>query len=225
MKLPRSGGRCVAFSPLNRHAAAQLGEVGFMAGLDVDPAAPRLHFSPALSQQARTLLQQLCKTSGRPLITLLPARTPRYRGDLERLWQVGRGVAQRMGGTVVQLGGPYQQNGPRIERSGPAAPLAAALLGLAAVCLSDDIGWCHVAAACDAPVVAAFGRNDPHRHGPVSARAAVLWAEAADCGGCDQQQGIRCVRCVPTDKWVETAEQLAAAHWPRDRLRGLGVSH
>lgn len=224
LKLPRSGGRCVAFSPPLWHAAAQLGDSSFMAGLDVDDAAPCLHFSAALRKQARTLLGQLCAERGRPLIALLPAHDPRHSYGRDRLWQVGRRVAERIGGTVVQFGGPYlPQHGLRIERAGTSAPLAAALLRLSAVSLSDDTGWCHVAAACDAPVATVFGPNDPHRHGPVSARAAVLWASAKDCDGCDPQQRARCMRCVPIEKWVDAAEQIAAAHWPRDRLRGLGL--
>lgn len=221
--LPRSGGRCVAFSPPYAHAAARLGESGFMAGLDVDSAAPRLRLGSELSKPARSLLGQLCAERGRPLIVLLPARDPRRSYGIARLWQVGQGVSERMGGTVVQLGGPSHHEGVRVARAGTAAPLAAALLALAAVCLSDDTGWCQVAAACDAPVAAVFGPSDPHRHGPVSPRAAVLWSSTRDCVGCEPQSSSRCLRCVPMQSFVDAAEQVAAAHWPRDRLRALGI--
>lgn len=224
LQLPRSGGRCVAFSPPHAHAAVRLGESGFMAGLDVAPAAPRLRVEAALNKRARTLLGQLCAERGRPLIALLPAHDPRRSCGIERLWQVGQRLVERMGGTVVQLGGPAgPPQGVTVARAGPAAPLAAALLALAAVSVSDDTGWCQVAAACDAPVAAVFGPSDPDRHGPISPRAAVLWASAQDCVGCAPQRGTRCLRCVPLQRWVDAAEQVAAAHWPRDRLRGLGI--
>lgn len=223
--LPRQGGRCVAFSPMGRHAAAMLGDSGFMAGLDVRDAAPILQLPAALSAAARRLRGQLCAARGAPLIALLPVRDRRGQLDLESLWQAGDALAERIGGTVVQVGGPPAPagRGPRVDRAGAAAPLAAALLRLSAVSLSEDSGWCHVAAACEAPVAAVFGRSDPIRQGPVSARAAVLWADAGDCGGCDRQGRARCLRCVPRARWVAAAEQVAAEHWPRDRLRALGV--
>ncbi|MBL9008046.1 MAG: hypothetical protein JNJ46_27560 [Myxococcales bacterium] len=222
LSLRMRGGRALGFAPLDQPAAAALQDCAFMAGFDPDGSPPRLRLPKQLQAVARHRYRTLCAAAGGPLIALLPAHNPRHSYGAERLWDVGQRLAARIGGTVIQLGGPPSR-GPAVARAAQDAGLAAALLHLCAVAISDDIGWAHVAAAVGAPVATVFTRNNPLRHGPVSRHSAVLWASSSRCPHAVNKVGPLCRDCVSVEEVFVAAERVAAESWPRDRLRAWGL--
>jgi lipopolysaccharide heptosyltransferase I len=101
-------------------------------------------------------------------------------------------------------------------------PELAALLRRANLCVSNDSGPMHMAAALERPVIGIFGPTDPVWAGPYRRADAVLRAEVP-CAPCYLRQlsrcphGHVCMKDVAPRAVIERAEQILAAQSARPK--------
>jgi hypothetical protein len=186
-----------------RHLSAEWQAVARGLRLPVRDETPRLRLASGALRLGRALA---ARQPGRaPHVVLLPGRSARHAGAA-RLREIADLVCARFGGSAVEL-------------PACAPDAAAALLHMSALCLGDDVGWAHVAAAVGAPVVTLHGRSCPVRRAPASPRGAAAFTSSEPCGGCDGRGARRCLACLPAERVATLALRLAVAHWPRGTVR------
>ena len=103
----------------------------------------------------------------------------------------------------------------------PWVPLVlAAAARLASVVVGDAGGYCDIAAASAAAVVALHGRTSSARYGPTSRLSASVLARCKlpEEHHASPSRELRCLRCLGVRPVLETTEELAARRWPWDRL-------
>jgi lipopolysaccharide heptosyltransferase I len=174
------------------HAVDRYLEIEDVLGLDSKPPDFSIYLPPAAAPAAQALLDS--SGIGRePFALLVPGtiwQTKHWRP--EGFAEVGRYLASR--GLRVVLGGTPQDRelSARIAGQCPGAcDLAGrtnlaeftALVGRAAICVTNDSGSMHLAAALNRPVVSAFGPTSPLRTGPYRRPEAVVRA-GVECSPC-----------------------------------------
>ncbi|MBI5532810.1 MAG: glycosyltransferase family 9 protein [Deltaproteobacteria bacterium] len=201
------------------HECVRCVEPAQALGLDPSPLAPSLQLPSWRRREGRALARSLTRRAGGPLVALLPG------GDATDCWKTEHFRAAalelqgRIGGVALQWGGdaPIDRSIRLVERQHPC--VLAALLSQCAVCIADDNGWAHVAAAVDAPIITVHGATDPDVSGPVSRWSAAVWTTEGECESCENSTGKRrCLRCLAPGPVTDIAEKLAAERWPWDRL-------
>jgi ADP-heptose:LPS heptosyltransferase len=179
--------------------------------LPANVVRPALRLSRGAQREARAMCRSLAR--GGPLVVLAPARgwpVPSFARAFARL-------RRRIGARGVVLGRAAIDGATNLPRIDPA--VGAALLALAAVCIGDDAGWAHVAAAVGAPTVTLHGKTSPLYSGPATRHGAALFTTRGACEAC--APGKRCLSCLDPDRVADVAEDLSARRWPLDRVMRL----
>jgi len=254
------GGFHTHFAPFNRywHVARTFralagGEDGFGVGAaDLDP----LRFAPADSLFVAELLSRAGLAPGAPYAVLNPNAGSL---SLERRWprsmfaELARRLAQREGLAIVLIGSGaerrYNELVVELASSPGRAPInlagelscsqLAALLAGAAICVSNDSGPMHLAAALGTPTVGLFGPETPMMYAPVGLRTRALYRPPA-CSPCinvHDNKFVSCIHGLPqclvhitSDEVFDAATALAAGSelpayelMPRARTLGAAV--
>jgi lipopolysaccharide heptosyltransferase I len=177
---------------LDVHAVDRYLWLGPMLGLDDGP--PDFRFPIPAEAEARVDgLIERHGLGGRPLAVLVPGtlwQTKRWH--VEGFADVARHLT-RTGRAVALAGSPGERDRCRAvaARCPGARDLSgrttlsdlAALIRRAEVCVTNDSGSMHLAAALGRPVVAVFGPTDPIRVGPYGRPGDVVRADVP-CAGC-----------------------------------------
>ena len=128
----------------------------------------------------------------RPVLTVAPGSGAREKNwPAEFFLEVVHWWAAATGGAVVLLIGPVEQERGGIDAlrenclvaSGLSLAQAAALLSRSDVCLGNDSGMAHLAAALGVRTVALFGPSDPRRWAPRGNNVTLL-RRALECSPC-----------------------------------------
>ncbi len=85
------------------------------------------------------------------------------------------------------------------------------LLQRAALCICNDSGPMHIAAAVGTPVIALFGPTDPRKVGPYGAGHVVI-QKGSDCSACSRHRCVRDNACM-TAISVEEVQKVVMARW------------
>ena len=195
------------------HLCARRSEPAAACGLEVSPLAPALELTRAARREARDYLLSIAGTFGGPLIVVVAGSDPSRSWSHPSMRAAVGQLRERIGGIVVQVEGPAIHSS--IRQIPPLHPcVMAAFVALSAVCMGDDTGWAHVAAAVKAPVVTVHGRTDPDLWGPVGHGTGAAYTADCSCGS----RTRRCLVCLRPEPVVELAEKLAAERWPWDRI-------
>lgn len=210
-----AGLRSLAGGPLHRDYRAGPHQTERMArdlGLEI-VGRPRMFLKSAWLSAVQGLVPTC------PFVVLVPcAGHPAKTWPVARFVDVGRALA-RDGLQICVLGGPGEAHVlEQVARHvGTALPdtmclgQAAAVLSQAAVVISADTGFAHVAAAVGVPVVVAFGPTPPGRWGPAahqgqSVSRDLQCAPCADYGHRSCRFGHReCMTALPSDPIVAAA--------------------
>jgi len=187
------------FPARRQHASAHRIDGARTAGFDPADEAPSLRLDPAARAGARR------SARGGPLVALLAGHR---RARWPHLDEARRLVERHLGATFLV---PSPRDDPEATAS---------LLSLCAVCIADDTGWGHVAAAVGAPVVMVHGPTSPDWSGPASPDGVSLFTTRCTCPP-PRPRGARCLACLDAQRVAAVAERLAADRWPWDRLRRL----
>jgi len=210
---------------LDVHAVDRYLWLGPMLGLDDQPPDLRIHLAPDAQVQAEALLRS-CSLGERPLAVLVPGTIWETKHwHVEGFAQVGRHLASA-GFDVVVAGTSRDRD--RSQAITAVCPHAhdlcgqtsvgelAALIQKAAICITNDSGAMHVAAAVDSPVVSVFGPTNPIWIGPYGRPDAVVRA-GVSCSPCNLRR-LRdcphdhiCIQRVTAGMVIERAEQVLAA--------------
>jgi lipopolysaccharide heptosyltransferase I len=213
---------------LDVHAIDRYLWLGPLLGLDED--AP--NFDIPLPPEAQTRIEELLKKQGgwgAQLAVLVPGTIwPTKHWTVEGFAGVARHLIRR-GCTVVLAGTPGERDRCReVARLAPGTKDLcglttltdlAALLRLAAICVTNDSGSMHLAVALGRPVVSVFGPTDPLWIGPYRRPSAVVQAEVP-CSPCylrritDCPNGHTCMREVTAAPVIERIEWHFAQNLP-----------
>ncbi len=161
------------------------------------PGSPefRLRARPADREEIAGLLERHGLKAGTVWVAMnVSARWPTKRWPPEFFAATADRIRSEGLGSVVLFGGPDDRERSRavaalmrtapVDLTGATTPgLLPALLGSAALLLSNDSGPMHVATAMGTPVVAMFGPTSPIRNGPYGPRHRVLSSGVA-CSPC-----------------------------------------
>ena len=194
---------------LDHHAADRNLWLGRLLGFAPDAPDFRLYLPPdAVPATAALLLRH--GLVGRRFAVLVPGTLWQTKHwSIAGFATVGRHLAER--GLSVVLAGADRDR-PLAAAVAAACPGAidlagetslgrlAALLQQAAICVTNDSGPMHIAAALGTPVVAAFGPTNPVRTGPYGQPDAVVRA-GVPCSPCYIRRLRRCPhqhRCMTT---------------------------
>jgi heptosyltransferase-2 len=176
------------------------------------PAAESSHQSPVTSHQSLVVLA--------PGSTWATKRWP-YFAELARI------LADRF--TVAIIGGEAEQDAARTIRNEAAVEIcdatgslsllgSAALIGRAAVLVTNDSAPLHLASAMNTPTVAVFGPTVPaFGFGPLASRNAVAGLDSLACRPCHRHGPRRCplghwrcMRDLSANHVAELVEQIIA---------------
>lgn len=189
-------------------------------------------WSPPAEAQARasTLWAAWGWGEDERVIALAPGGgvNPRTRFDLKR-WPMGRyadlarRLAARAGHRVLVVGLPDEVRAFReslgawsgVETASGDLRLAGALLARARVCVANDGGLMHLAAAVGVPTVAVFGPTDPAVWGPWGPGHRVA-RHVVPCQPCYKDDGVvprcpwehRCMRDLETEVVLGTVDEV-----------------
>jgi heptosyltransferase-1 len=195
------------------HAVDRYLWLGPLLGLDDGPPDLRVPVPPVAESRVDALLD-CAGVRGRPLAVLAPGTMWETKHwHVQGFAEVGRHLAAT-GRAVVLAGSTAERDRCRaVAELCPAAldlcgrttlSELAALMGRAAVCVSNDSGTMHLAVALGRPVVSVFGPTDPVWIGPYGRPDAVVRAELP-CAPCY----LRTVRRCPNDHACMTAVTAA----------------
>jgi heptosyltransferase I len=222
----------IAVPNIDVHAVDRYLSVGAMLGLD-DGAAD---FSFPIPQEASGRIDALIDyydIAQKKLAVMAPGtvwETKEWRSD--GFAEVARHLLQK--GFAVTLVGSDRERDV-CERVAALAPGAinlagettiselAALIGRAAICVTNDSGPMHIAVALGRPVVSIFGPTDPIWAGPYHRNDAVLRADLP-CSPCYLRQlskcmhGHDCMRQVSAATVIERVEGIVARQTSRPKL-------
>ena len=206
-----------------RHAAREYLDLGAVIGA-------RERVLPPLAVGAAADAAALDARSSRglgegPFAILAPGAIygPAKRWPTERFAAVGRALLAK-GMRVVACGAPDERDlcEALAASLGPGAvslaghtdlPVQAALCARAALCVANDSGLAHLAAAVDCPTVVVFGSTSPAWTAPVGRRVRIACRPPV-CSPCFQRTcriGYRCLDAVPAAHVIERAWEVAAA--------------
>jgi lipopolysaccharide heptosyltransferase II len=183
-------------------------------GLTPISDAPTLHLSGEEIWQAEARMKQ--ERFDRPFVLFHPGARRWYKSwPPEFFSALGDRIARETEMPVVWVGGPSDIETVRRIRSGmtcPSVDLAgrmtlremAGIMKLGSVCVVNDSGPMHIAAAVGTPTVALFGLTDPARWGPRGPTHRII---SRDCPcrpfghrrECDQG-GKHCMRTISVDE-------------------------
>ncbi len=197
------------------HVAARWTRGASNAGLDPASERPALALPASARRHAQGLAHALAGRWNRPLIALLPARRPHRRWGALPMAALARTLRERLDARVF-VWPPEPVEGCLLPSAALPPTSAAALLSLTALCVGDDDGWAHVAAAVGAPTLTAHGPTCPVRSGPASALGAAVGAPPCRTGEHPRGPARRCLRCLEPTDVLDLAEQLATQRWPHD---------
>ena len=198
-----------------QHASAHAGDGARLAGLEVKGHAPALSLAPDKMAEARARVRGLAGILGGPLVAVSPDEGG---WGTDKFAALATLLKKKMGAVLIQLGGPPVPGVTPVFNWTP--EVRAAALSLSAVCVGDDTGWTHVAAAAGAPVVTVHGDTCPTRFGPATPRGVAAFNARGTCNLCIQSKAEkktrRCLDCLDPARVAGLAETLAAARWPWD---------
>ncbi|HEU4404803.1 MAG TPA: glycosyltransferase family 9 protein [Polyangiaceae bacterium] len=197
------------------HVASRWARGATNAGLARANERPALNLPAPARRQAQALAHALAGRWSRPLIAFLPARRSHRRWGAEAMGAFARMLGERLGARAF-VWPPEPIEGCLAPSASLPPTTAAALLSLCTLCVGDDDGWAHVAAAVGAPTLTVHGPTCPVRSGPASALGAALGAPPCRSTEHARPLGRRCLRCLEPAKVVELAEELASERRPRD---------
>jgi ADP-heptose:LPS heptosyltransferase len=203
------------FPRRQQHASAHRIDGGLAAGLDVSPNAPVLRLPDSLHLEARSLARKLAGRSSGPLVGLIVGE--RGGWGPERFAGVLAELVERIGARGIAIGSARIKGAVHLPDT-LSPPLRAALLRRCAVCVGDDTGWSHVAAAVGAPIAILHGATDPLQSGPASAVVESVYTSLCHHR---RRAGARCLACLSIEKVAAISERLAATRWPWDRIERL----
>jgi lipopolysaccharide heptosyltransferase II len=204
------------------HAVDRYLEISDVLGLDPGPPDFSIHLPPAAVPAAQALLKS-AGINREPFALLVPGtiwQTKHWRP--EGFAEVGRYLASR--GLCVVLGGTAQDReiSARIASLCPGTVdltgrtgLAefTALVGRAAICITNDSGSMHLAAALNRPVVSAFGPTSPLRTGPYRRPEAPVLA-GVECSPCyfrklsSCRHDHQCMKLLTADMLIDRIRRI-----------------
>jgi len=185
---------------LDVHAVDRYRWLGPILGLDEGPPDFRFPIPPAAAERVDELLRA-GGIDGRPVAVLFPGtQWETKHWPAARFAEVARHlVASGLG--VALAGSPAEEAVCREVAAGCPAAVelagkttlteSAALIARAAVCVTNDSGPMHLAAALGRPVVAVFGPTDPVWVGPYGSPESVVRA-GVPCSPCYLRRLSRC---------------------------------
>jgi glycosyl transferase family 9 (putative heptosyltransferase) len=197
------------------HLAARWARGASNAGLDPASERPALALPASARRHAQGLAHALAGRWNRPLVALLPARRPHRRWGAPAMASLARTLRKRFGARVF-VWPPEPIEGCSLPSAFLPPVSAAALLSLTALCVGDDDGWAHVAAAVGAPTLTVHGPTCPVRSGPASALGAAVGAPPCRTGEHPRGPARRCLRCLEPSDLLDLAEQLVMKRRPHD---------
>lgn len=213
----------IPLDTLDLHAIDRYLKVGDLLGFRGEPADIAFRIPQSAEDRVIALLASAGVRPEQPLVVIAPAalwETKRWRP--EGFAEVAHHCIGR-GHTVVIAGSPAERG--ECATLAAAAPGAvdvsgqtsvvelAALLKKAAVCLTNDSGPMHIAAAMGRPVVSMFGPTNPTWVGPYGQPEAVVRAGTA-CSPCYLRDYQRCGfdhACMRNIRAADVAERIEAA--------------
>lgn len=170
-------------------------------GCGIEDRRPFFHLSGDDRERGRSLLAAAGVRDDMNLIALHPGASKAPRGwHPERFAALGRRLAERLSARIVLIGGPDDEvllsrietdlpRGMRVA-TGRGLPIRhlASVLERCRICIGNDSGPMHLAAALDVPTVGIFGPGAPSRTAPIGGpgRVATLWKEYP-CSPCRQK--------------------------------------
>ena len=83
------------------------------------------------------------------------------------------------------------------------------------LCIANDSGPIHVAAACGVPVIACFGPTNPHATGPYGTGHASLVSPTTACRPCGLRKCrnphyLECLESISVEEVIRQAERMLA---------------
>jgi hypothetical protein len=208
--------------PATRPGVRVHGSDGFAMGCHaaglahVGDAPPRLRLSAQSRREARRWLARHVGIRG-ALVGRIEARGPRT--TYPRLDRVMQELDDRIGIIAVQLDERARRGAMSLPATMPPSQRAA-VATMCAVCVGDECGWAHIAAAAGAAVVTIHSDSDPITTAPAARDARGVWRECTvpDAHPARVHAGAPCADCLAAQEVVTVAEQLAAQRFPWDRL-------
>jgi heptosyltransferase I len=211
-------------------------------GLPVDPPQFALGLTPA--EHAAAAARVASVVGGAPaeravVAVVVGARWESKLWPDERLAELVARLPEACGLPVVLLGGPEERARAAAVCAAVAPPPAnlvgqttlrelCAVLGQAALVISQDSGPMHIAAALGRPLVAIFGPTSPARTGPYSAAARVV-TRGLPCAPCFARRcplgHHACLRELPAADVLAAARAALAQPAPRDGRSPLTPAH
>ena len=210
---------------MDRHAVDRYLWLTDLLDLDRDPPDFTVHLPPQIERQASELLDDT-GLAGQPFAVISPGTTweTKYWAP-ERFGEVARHLEARGLRTLV-VGASRDADRCRTvaEMSPGAIDLAgrtslavlAAVTRRAALCVTNDSGTMHLAAACGRPLVSVFGPTSPLRTGPYQRPEAVVRLDL-ECSPCylrklrQCRHEHRCLRDLESAMVIQRIEQALAA--------------
>lgn len=194
---------------------------------DVAPATPTLDIAEEDSIAARRVLARAGVEAGGPLVAIGAGSTNSNakRWGTENFAKIADMLIDRMGAKVVLLGSPSEADASTAvinSMQGRAADMtgrtttseAAAILSVADLLVSNDMGLAHLAPAVGTPAAAIYGPTDPTTTRPFSQLARVIRA-GVECSPCMLREcpiDHRCMTQVSPEQVFEACEELLAAN-------------
>ena len=193
-----------------------------MLGLDASPPDQTLHLPPEAVRNADTLLA--ANPASKPLAILAPGTMWETKHWTPEGFAKVAAELSRDGFSVLLAGSPRERNlcqtiaaaAPGLfDFSGKTTPAElAALIARAAICVSNDSGAMHLAAALRVPVVSIFGPTNPLHVGPYGQPENVVRRDDLDCSPCNFRRlsqcphGHACMRGLPADAVLERVRAI-----------------
>ncbi len=208
---------------LEMHAVDRYLNVGPLLGLDDGPADFSFPIPPEAERRIEALFDYYDVGKAK-IVVMAPGtiwETKQWRR--EAFAEVARHFLQK--GLAVALIGSERERAvcnevaalaPGVVNLGGETTLSelAALIGRAAICVTNDSGPMHLAVALGRPVVSVFGPTDPIWIGPYRRDGAVLQAKNLPCAPCYLRQlsrcayGHACMHGVAADAVIERMEKM-----------------